>query len=55
MEDATLPANLPGTFGACGMDAPETTTPCLGPVYKLAHGLGGHNSLAVFHHSHDTH
>ena len=55
MEDATLPANLPGTFGACGMDAPETTTPCLGPVYKLAHGLGGHNSLAVFHYSYDTH
>ena len=48
MEDHTLPPNLPGTLGACGMNAPEKITPCLGPVYKLAHGMGGHNSLAVF-------
>jgi 3-oxoacyl-[acyl-carrier-protein] synthase II len=48
MEDAMLPPNLPGTLGACDMDAPEITTPCHGPVYKLAHGMGGHNSLAVF-------
>jgi 3-oxoacyl-[acyl-carrier-protein] synthase II len=48
MEDAMLPPNLPGTSGACGMDTPEKPVPCLGPVYKLAHGMGGHNSLAVF-------
>ncbi len=48
MEDAMLPPNLPGTIGAGGMEAPEISTPCLGPVYKLAHGMGGHNSLAVF-------
>jgi 3-oxoacyl-[acyl-carrier-protein] synthase II len=48
MEDSTLPPNFSGTLGACGMDAPDKITPCLGPVYKLAHGMGGHNSLAVF-------
>jgi 3-oxoacyl-[acyl-carrier-protein] synthase II len=48
MEEKTLPPNLPGTLGACGMNAPDRTTLCLGPVYKLAHGMGGHNSLAVF-------
>lgn len=48
MEHEMLPPNLPGTVGACGMDAPEISLPCLGPLYKLAHGMGGHNSLAVF-------
>ena len=48
MEENTLPPNLPGTTGACGMDVPEISVPCLGPVCKLAHGMGGHNSLAVF-------
>lgn len=48
MEQGMMPPNLPGTLGACGMPAPETITPCIGPVYKLAHGMGGHNSLAVF-------
>jgi 3-oxoacyl-[acyl-carrier-protein] synthase II len=48
MEQKTLPPNLPGTLGACGMDTPDHITPCVGPVYKLAHGMGGHNSLAVF-------
>jgi 3-oxoacyl-[acyl-carrier-protein] synthase II len=48
MEDKMLPPNLPGTVGACGMLAPEKPVPCHGPVYKLAHGMGGHNSIAVF-------
>jgi len=48
MEENSLPPNLSGTLGASGMDAPEKITPCHGPVYKLAHGMGGHNSLAVF-------
>lgn len=48
MEDNMLPPNLTGTLGACGMVAPEKPLPCLGPVYKLAHGMGGHNSLVVF-------
>jgi 3-oxoacyl-[acyl-carrier-protein] synthase II len=48
MEDNILPPNLPGTIGMCSLEAPEKSLHCLGPVYKLAHGMGGHNSLAVF-------
>lgn len=48
MEENTLPPNLPGTLGVGGMLVPEKITPSRGPVYKLAHGMGGHNSLAVF-------
>ena len=48
MEDKMLPPNLSGTLGLPGMEAPEISIPCRGPVYKLAHGMGGHNSLAVF-------
>ncbi|MFM2198169.1 MAG: hypothetical protein RLZZ505_1601 [Verrucomicrobiota bacterium] len=48
MEDGMCPPNLPGTIGACGMQTPDKPLPCPGPVYKLAHGMGGHNSLAVF-------
>lgn len=48
MDNNILPPNLPGTLGANGMDALERPIPCAGPVYKLAHGMGGHNSLAVF-------
>lgn len=49
MEDNLLPPNLSGTIGANEMQAPEKPIACLGSVYKLAHGMGGHNSLAVFH------
>ena len=49
MEDNLLPPNLSGTLGTNEMQAPEKPIACLGPVYKLAHGMGGHNSLAVFH------
>jgi 3-oxoacyl-[acyl-carrier-protein] synthase II len=48
MENSVLPPNLPGTLGVCGMEAPQEARPCTGPVYKLAHGMGGHNALAVF-------
>ena len=48
MRESKLPPNLPGTLGAAGMDAPEEARTCSGPVFKLAHGMGGHNALAVF-------
>jgi 3-oxoacyl-[acyl-carrier-protein] synthase II len=48
MEDGFFPPNLPGTTGFWMRPTPETRTPCHGPVYKLAHGMGGHNALAVF-------
>ena len=48
MEEGLLPPNLPGTIGIPSLHVPEKASPCRGPVYKLAHGMGGHNSLAVF-------
>lgn len=48
MQELMLPPNLPGTLGAAGMEAPDHPTACTGPVFKLAHGMGGHNALAVF-------
>jgi 3-oxoacyl-[acyl-carrier-protein] synthase II len=48
MRESKLPPNLPGTLGAAGMAAPVDAIACTGPVFKLAHGMGGHNALAVF-------
>ncbi|QTN32995.1 hypothetical protein HZ994_11905 [Akkermansiaceae bacterium] len=48
MQDSRLPPNLPGTLGAGGMEAPAEAIACSGNVFKLAHGMGGHNALAVF-------
>ena len=48
MQTSQLPPNLPGTTGSQGMNAPERSVPIGGPVFKLAHGMGGHNALAVF-------
>lgn len=49
MEDGMLPPNLLGTTGIGPNTPPSGPTPCAGPVFKLAHGMGGHNALAVFH------
>jgi len=49
MEQGLLPPNLPETTGLHNMNAPWETSACVGPVFKLAHGMGGHNALAVFH------
>lgn len=43
-----LPQNLPGTCGLNDLSAPTTSIPFTGTVFKLAHGMGGHNALAVF-------
>ncbi len=48
LTDSKLPPNLPGTTAPEGWLAPAEATPCAGPVFKLAHGMGGHNALAVF-------
>lgn len=50
---SSLPPNLSGTTGLPRMPAPHSispTSPTSGPVFKLAHGMGGHNSLAAFSH-----
>lgn len=51
MRDGLLPPNLAGTLGAADLMAPAETIPCVGSVFKLAHGMGGHNALAVFEHT----
>jgi 3-oxoacyl-[acyl-carrier-protein] synthase II len=48
MEQSLLPPNLPGTTGLMGWEVPSVEIPCGGTVFKLAHGMGGHNALAVF-------
>ena len=49
MERGDLPPNLTGTTGIDDLTAPSELRACTGPVFKLAHGMGGHNALAVFH------
>ncbi len=49
MKQGYLPQNLHGTCALGELTAPTTSSPITGPVFKLAHGMGGHNALAVFH------
>lgn len=48
MRQDILPPNLSGTSGLDNLCAPTESTPLTGPVFKLAHGMGGHNAIAVF-------
>ncbi len=48
LRDEVLPPNFPGTVGIDPWNVPSSACPCKGPVFKLAHGMGGHNALAVF-------
>ncbi|WP_411826404.1 beta-ketoacyl synthase N-terminal-like domain-containing protein [Luteolibacter sp. AS25] len=48
MSDSKLPPNLEGTVGTGGWNVFSEAIPCVGPVFKLAHGMGGHNAVAVF-------
>ena len=48
MKQDVLPPNLPGTCDLGELSAPTTPIPLSGPVFKLAHGMGGHNAIAVF-------
>ncbi|MEP2776984.1 MAG: beta-ketoacyl synthase N-terminal-like domain-containing protein [Luteolibacter sp.] len=50
MEDSQLPPNLAGTHSIDTHHAPVEPVASAGPVFKLAHGMGGHNALAVFQH-----
>ena len=49
MRHDKLPPNLPSTAGLPNLPAPTDSKSLSGPVFKLAHGMGGHNALAVFH------
>ncbi|MFD2255350.1 beta-ketoacyl synthase N-terminal-like domain-containing protein [Luteolibacter algae] len=48
MAESQLPPNLKGTGGPGDWPVPDAVKECGGPVFKLAHGMGGHNALAVF-------
>ena len=43
-----LPPNLAGTSSPDGWNFPTEPIPSHSNIFKLAHGMGGHNSLAVF-------
>ncbi len=43
----SLPQNKPGLFAPEGFSLPDSETTVSGPVAKLCHAMGGHNSLLV--------
>lgn len=43
----TLPPNLPDRHAPAGFLVPDRTLDATGPIYKLSHGMGGHNALLV--------
>ncbi len=45
--DGQLPPNLPGLRAPEGYQLPEQVLDACGPIHKLAHGMGGHNTLLV--------
>jgi len=47
LRDGKLPPNLPGLHAPPGFVLPGQVLACSGAVYKLAHGMGGHNALLV--------
>ena len=47
LRDGKLPANLPGLSSPPGFQLPDRMLDASGPVYKLSHGMGGHNALLV--------
>jgi len=48
MQRGMSPPNLSSTSGTGHFPAPLESRKLSGPVYKLAHGMGGHNAIAVF-------
>ena len=47
LRDRKLPPNLPGLHAPAGLSLPVQVLDATGPVYKLSHGMGGHNALLV--------
>lgn len=47
LKDGRLPPNFPGLHAPAGFHLPEEQIEARGPLYKLSHGMGGHNSLLV--------
>jgi len=47
LRDGKLPANLSDLHVPEGFSLPDTSITATGPVAKLSHGMGGHNSLLI--------
>ena len=47
LQHRQLPPNLAGLYAPEGFELPNRTVDANGPIYKLAHGMGGHNALLV--------
>ncbi len=47
MQQGMLPPNVPSLAVPCGLFLPDVPVPATGTLFKLSHGMGGHNSLLV--------
>jgi 3-oxoacyl-[acyl-carrier-protein] synthase II len=47
LQDRKLPPNLPNLHAPAGFTLPIHSLDACGPVYKLSHGMGGHNALLI--------
>ena len=47
LQDGKLPPNLPFLHAPAGFILPDQVLDAAGSVYKLSHGMGGHNALLV--------
>jgi 3-oxoacyl-(acyl-carrier-protein) synthase len=47
LRDGMLPPNMPGMHAPPGFILPESPTAASGPLAKISHGMGGHNSLLI--------
>ncbi len=47
IKDRKLPPNLAGRSIPSGFHLPDEVLDASGPIYKLSHGMGGHNALLV--------
>jgi 3-oxoacyl-[acyl-carrier-protein] synthase II len=47
LRDRQLPPNLPGRHAPGGFRLPDHVLDAGGPIYKISHGMGGHNALLV--------
>jgi 3-oxoacyl-[acyl-carrier-protein] synthase II len=47
LRDRQLPPNRPGLYSPSGFHLPDLALEAAGPIYKLSHGMGGHNALLV--------
>lgn len=45
--DGKMPPNLPGLHAPDPFHLPSHSIEAIGPVFKLSHGMGGHNALLV--------